>query len=368
MFDALRKILINDDWNAPRRNQEKEAKWWLNLREGSTLRFGLLPAPEVSAKEYKVRGSTRYAFGETSFNAYTLVEIEGQTLQLIVAEGGERETYLAISRPLQPRDIERLFAEEDAKRIYQKDLPRRLYARENTPGLREWVTMQYRCQLMGMKGKKEEQGKFVDFEYALFVNDGNSKAIEFEYAADGRLQVYVTLYRPLSDVIMVKHPPLPKPPAPSVVEVKPQPKVEAPAPKAEVVPHPAVTKKKEKETRVHEKGPALSKREHVAEPSPTAQPLSIREETEKFSCDIKIAARLIDEAVRNNLPLADVVRKILGLKLDVNEKVTFALPLSKEDYRTLALRYQVEPTDHPAIFHHIGEEIKSFAGDRNGRK
>lgn len=367
MFDALRKILSNDDWNAPRRNQEKDAKWWLHLREGAAIRFGIMAVPEVSAKEYKVKGTSQYTFGETSFTAYSLVEIEGQTLQLIVAEGGARETYLAISRPLQPRDIDRLFAEEDAKRIYQKDLPRRLYARENTSGLREWVTMQYRCQLMGMKGKKEEQGKSSDFEYALFVNDGNSKAIEFEYASDGRLQVYVTLYRPLSDVVNVKHAPKPLPP----VEVKPEPKVEAAslAPKAEVVPHPAISKKKEKEARVHEKGPLLSKKEKAAEPVEEAtKPLHIKEETEKFSCDIKVAARLIDEAVRNNMPLADVVRKILGLKLDVNEKVTFALPLSKEDYRTLALRYQVEPTDHPAIFHHIGEEIKSFAGDRGGRK
>lgn len=365
MFDSLRKILTNDDWNAPRRNQEKDAKWWLHLREGASIRFGIMPSPDLSAKEYKVKGAARYAFGDTSFIAHSLVEIEGQTLQLIIAEGGARETYLAISRPLQPRDIDRLFAEEDAKRIYQKDLPRRLYARENTPGLREWVTMQYRCQLMGMKGKKEENGKTTDFEYALFVNDGNSKAIEFEYAADGRLQVYVTLYRPLSDVVNVKHAPKPLPP----VEVKkPEPVVAAP--KAEVVPHPAISKKKEKEkeARVHEKGPLLSKKEKPLELTEEAKPLQIKEETEKFSCDIKVAARLIDEAVRNNLPLADVVRKILGLKLDVNEKVTFALPLSKEDYRTLALRYQVEPTDHPAIFHHIGEEIKSFAGERNGRK
>lgn len=360
MFEAFKKILANEDWNTTRRVQDRDPKWWAKLAEGADLRFGVMPVDEVSCKEFKVKSITTYMFGETALKSHMLTDLEGQqTLQMIVAEGGAREMYLAISRPLQTRDIERLFAEEDAKRVYQKNLPRRLYVREHTPGLREWVTMQYKCQLMAMKGKKDEQGKISEFEYSLFVNDANSKAIEFEYYSDGKLQVYVTLYRPLNDVINVRHAPVVRLPA------EPKPKPQSPMIKpAEVVEHPAVSKKKEekKDARSAAKeGPALTK-PSVPDPAKEVVPVINKEKAEQFTCDIKVAGRLIDEAMRNNLPLSDVVRKILGLKLDVNEQVTFELPLSKDDYRTLALRYQIEPTDHPAIFHHIREELKNFAG------
>jgi len=201
-----------------------------------------------------------------------------------------------------------------------------------------WVTMRYRRQMLDITGKKMVEGRVRNFIYALYVCEDNSKAIEIENYSDGEMEAYVTVYRPAEDIIKVNAPLLKVP-----AEVKLS---FANVARLNEIPLAELEKNNQEDKNIPTNNQALA---------PT---------DEQLKCDIRIAAKIIDDALRNDLLLADVVRKVLGLSLNPQEKVSFYLPLSAEDCQLLADRYNVSATDKAAIHERIIQELADFTGEK----
>ncbi len=321
----------------------KNVAWKSSLRVGTELQFADLPILMLSKKTAKIIAQIPYDFGISNFTAYQIkleedAEMQSPDLQLIVADGEGGNCYLAISRKLSVRDIEWLFDAEDVPLLKTPQAMKSLYVRQHTPRMEGWVTMRYRRQMLDITGKKMVEGRVRNFIYALYVCEDNSKAIEIENYSDGEMEAYVTVYRPAEDIIKVNAPLLKVP-----AEVKLS---FANVARLDEIPLAELEKNNQEDKNIPTNNQALA---------PT---------DEQLKCDIRIAAKIIDDALRNDLLLADVVRKVLGLSLNPQEKVSFYLPLSAEDCQLLADRYNVSATDKAAIHERIIQELADFTGEK----
>lgn len=324
----------------------KNVAWKNSLRVGTELQFADLPILMLSKKIAKIIAQIPYDFGISNFTAYQIkleedVDAQLPDLQLIVADGEGGNCYLAISRKLSVRDIEWLFDAEDVPLLKTPQAMKSLYVRQHTPRMEGWVTMRYRRQMLDIMGKKMVDGRLRNFIYALYVCEDNSKAIEIENYSDGEMEAYVTVYRPAEDIVKVNTPLLKVP-----AEVK--------------LSFANVTRLDEIPLAELEK----TQPEEQNSPTNNANNQALAAADEQLKCDIRIAAKIIDDALRNDLLLADVVRKVLGLSLNPQEKVSFYLPLSAEDCQLLAQRYNVSATDKAAIHERIIQELADFTGEK----
>ena len=81
-------------------------------------------------------------------------------------------------------------------------------------------------------------------------------------------------------------------------------------------------------------------------------------ETERVRVGLLAAQTLIHQALSRNVRVRDVVRELLGLESALSEEVMFELPLSDDDYRTLAMRYKLRPDHRIEIRARLEEELR----------
>ena len=74
--------------------------------------------------------------------------------------------------------------------------------------------------------------------------------------------------------------------------------------------------------------------------------------------NIAAAHALIGRAISNNVRVRDVLREMIGLESALSEEAIFELPLSDEDYRTLAMRYKLRPDHRIEIRSRLEEELR----------
>ncbi len=265
-----------------------------------------------------------------------------------------------------------------------------------------------------------------EFKYTLLASENNEHAIEIEKYPDGRIEMYATVYRRTSDIGEVSHPMRPdlklaattpeKPAEPKPVEitpafsaspikVAPMPLPEFPAPATVPAPAPAIVVKPvlpfpnqppaPKPITPEEKKP-MQTSEAVSQPQNNARPVTNGPASPKFSsvvvtpaaatnqkqevktvskmmngmdnesveCDLRVANKIIDEAIRNEMRLSDVVRRIIELPVANQEAVHIPVTLSDEDYSLLAIRYGIAASDRNAIKSRIAEDLNDFSGKK----
>lgn len=78
---------------------------------------------------------------------------------------------------------------------------------------------------------------------------------------------------------------------------------------------------------------------------------------EQLRCDKVTAKTLLDEAVRRSMGVRDVVREMLGLNFQMPDEVVFDIALSDDDYKTLAARYQIAPSNREEIRTRMLDEL-----------
>lgn len=263
------------------------------------------------------------------------------------------------------------------------------------------------------------------FEYVLLVSEDGEMAIELEKYGSSTLKAYATVYRPISDIkettqfhkpyiVSNNSAPQPKKPEPvaenddilTIPHEKPE---DAAAQKPlSLVPRPpseATTKlfdelavptvpefakalenlateinaaEAKQETEAKDiKAPAdatitelvefalteagLDKPVEVLEVMPTVRQ-SPASTAGMLECDYLLAGRVIEEAQRNKLSLADVIRKVIDLPKEIDDKVYVPFELTDSEQATLAKRYGLAENDKAAIQQRIVEELKQFAG------
>jgi len=83
---------------------------------------------------------------------------------------------------------------------------------------------------------------------------------------------------------------------------------------------------------------------------------------ESIDCELQVANKIIDEAIRNEMRINDVVRRVIGLPVSQQESVQIPVTLTDQDYALLAIRYGISASDHEAIKKRIIEDLGDFSG------
>ena len=87
-------------------------------------------------------------------------------------------------------------------------------------------------------------------------------------------------------------------------------------------------------------------------------------DSDSIECDLRVANKIIDEAIRNEMRLTDIVRRIIELPVAYPESVQIPITLTDEDYALLAIRYGIASSDRNAIKRRILEDLNDFSGDK----
>lgn len=85
---------------------------------------------------------------------------------------------------------------------------------------------------------------------------------------------------------------------------------------------------------------------------------------ESIECELKVANKIIDEAIRSEMRLSDIVRRVVELPVANQESVQLPIALSEEDYMLLSIRYGIPSSDKNAIRRRIVEELNDFSGKK----
>lgn len=87
-------------------------------------------------------------------------------------------------------------------------------------------------------------------------------------------------------------------------------------------------------------------------------------DNESIECELRVANQIIDEAIRNEMRLSDVVRRIIELPVSHQEAVQIPINLADEDYSLLAIRYGIPASDRNAIKLRIIQDLADFSGSK----
>ena len=87
-------------------------------------------------------------------------------------------------------------------------------------------------------------------------------------------------------------------------------------------------------------------------------------DSDSIECDLRVANKIIDEAIRNEMRLTDIVRRIIELPVAYPESVQIPITLTDEDYALLAIRYGIPSADRNGIKRRILEDLNDFSGDK----
>ncbi len=444
MLDA-----IADFWKPVKRLQAQMRLKAEELQIGSIIGFGFVPQPSLSGRRLTVTAINTYKFGPDILTSFVLTQDKDAGASMIIAETGG-EQYIAVSRRISISDRNKLFTHEDIEAAIKNADSTDINVRDITPEYKGWVAPHYKRELYNVKGqlyKGDHRTGLVtgqsaqDFAYTLLVSDNNEHALEIEKYDDGRVEVYATVYRRMSDVGEVTHPAPKELPRTDVKLVsngattafeapaKPAPKIETATPAApppEMKEEP-VAEPEEKHTDVQEHAhtapielpefeaaAVVKKEEAVEEEAPlvleeeSAEPVEmvvaarvesaalpaneapitiqtsnqpyIKQEikavnkepsnfvNESIDCELHVANKIIDEAIRQEMRINDVVRRVIGLPVSQQESVQIPVTLTDQDYALLAIRYGISGNDHEAIKKRIIDDLADFSGANKLKK
>lgn len=262
-----------------------------------------------------------------------------------------------------------------------------------------------------------------EFQYSLLGSDSSEHALEIEAYPNGRTEIYATIYRRTNDITEIiytpsfQHPKIELPkielisqnfaPLPVITEAEKY--VEKP----EIIKLPEITKLEDidlpqltptplepkiepettQETKIKENKTMNMTSTMNAEPKSfgsngqnyngsannnNANGIAKQEiglmnkqlnnignmDGESINCDLKVANQIIEEAIRNEMRLSDVVRRIIELPVAHQESVQIPITLSDDDYSLLAIRYGIPSSDHNAIKNRIIQDLGDFSGSK----
>lgn len=358
MLEGLRKRLLGIEslasWDdgAVRRTLPRE------IATGDIITFALLEQKDISGKSCIVGTPTLYQFNQQQFHSYPLYSQDHKLLcSMIVANREGRAPYLALSRKIPIMRKKELFTDEDYARLARGEIPFHLYAREHTGGMADWLYMHYEVKIREAKGSSiSAENQVKHFTYGLYISVKEHKALEIERFPSGDFDLHATVFRPATDIVSVEHKGamkagmMPK----SMMDSAPETAVNAPKSSAQIFDLTAVAK------------PIAPVSEEKLPAKPAFVPTGIVPYEAAIQCNLRMASKLIDEALRSDIRVSDVIRKALGLKVAEMDFIAFDLRLNANDYRVLAERFDVDVNDKATIHHCIMEELGHFTGEKSG--
>lgn len=184
----------------------------VKLQAGGGIRFGFMRQNNLSGRTLSVTDVVSYVFGEDCFASYQIRDEETEIAIILVEEENPEDSYMALSFPLKEKWTQGLFAKIAPKQWFSLDegdeVPASLQDAVMPQG---WVVASY-SHVMSTKGKKlggdfrhrsqadRNNTPGEPFEYALLMSESGEYALEAEKYANGKIRVFATVYRPVSDI------------------------------------------------------------------------------------------------------------------------------------------------------------------------
>lgn len=356
-----------------------------------------MPIQALAGAKVKVVALRHYHFGAESTTTFTLRAANSAIYHLTVAED-EQGLYLGIAREI-PRSEWGDWFDLDALDFFiTPSSARTLKLLADAKAPVAWSAKKYVKMIDELHGELKEyeptggNGRMQRISYSLLASEEGDKAIEIERLPErDMVRLYTTLYRPQEDVI-------------DVLEASSEPESEVPvtSPEPQLLKISEALKAAEEALREepltaqasHSFSPKQGARpdfrrlqpvqkdgrEVIPEPLPLPSfllepqhvnhiPVSAPEEytladvmapeTTQLRCDIATARALMSHAADKKLTVRDAVRGLLGLSVDVRDEVIFEVPLSDEDYKELAMRYQLKASRREEIQSRMIQDLRA---------
>ncbi len=346
------------------------------LKVGHSILFAdSCPFPELRSQRCPVLQQRDYRFGADRVTSYQFgVTHDSPIYSIAVAEDADGH-YLAISRQLSETEQDQWFGRDALSFFTEPSTAKTIRCKADLMIDGAWAGNRYMKMVDWVEGVLlSKAGSESAFHYNLLVNETGEKALEIEhYDMLGHNNVYVTVYRPIEDILNIAEaiPHIPAPQAAAPVK-KPEPEIKPYIP-------PALPKARPDFRRVSEEAihiaamPAATPQEPAtiapeAPPLPSflmsreQQYLSLDEvippEPARIRCGLLPAKALIDVAHQRGVRVRDVLRDLLGLESALSEEVIFELPLTEKDYQQLAQRYRVRADARDEITQRLQEELR----------
>jgi hypothetical protein len=377
MWTNLQKILgANEEVakppSVPLRKQQFSSA---DVAVGKVIRFATrCPLAPLSAADAVVIAARQYRFGADVMKSYQLQVGEATHYYLTIAQDDQGE-YLGISRLLNEAEQETWFGRDALGFFTEASTAKSIRCKADLQHEGEWVE--------GSIAPVESPRLARTIHYSLLVNEVADKALEIEHEdSSGENRFFITVYRPIEDIASVDVPE-PVAPVPAPVSVPMPPKTVAANDDVPLFREPAFTSPpaqpkqrmdfrriEETSVQIHIERTPPSLNASDDEPTDLPAFLLNREgnylsldhvippEAERVRVGIGAAQGLIEVALRKNVRVRDVLRDMLGLESAMADEVIFELPLTDEDYRTLAMRYKLRPDHRVEIRSRLEEELR----------
>lgn len=380
------------------------------LETGSALEFAQdALIPELRGKKASIQAVRTYRFGETTTVSYILTIDAVDSLILTIAQD-DQGYYLGISRELSPEQQHQWFDRDALSFFTEPSSAKTLKTKVTDAHFPNWVAPKYVKTIEFMEGSltqgrlstSDATRKTQNIQYSLLVNDAGDKAVEIEVYPELKThRVYVTVYRPAEDIRLLSQPipiiPTPNGKSNNITAKPPQPiltpksidGITPTSPKQEkalathkpdfrrlnmtdhapvIKRHPVAVKMIDEEAEEIVPLPTFL----TAEPKPITRSkyLTLDEilppEIERVRCDIATAKLLIDTSMKRGVRVRDILRMMTGLQSPAHDEVLFEMPLSEEDYKQLAQRYQLKPDMRAEIRSRMMDELQKKLKKMNG--
>ena len=348
------------------------------------------PLKPLTGNTAYVLALRHYRFGVDVLKSYQLQIGRAKHYFLTIAED-EQGQYLGLSRALSEAEQDVWFGRDALSFFMEPSTAKSIRSKADMAKEGDWSAERYSKSVDWIEGSITQAGggRPRNFHYNLLVNETGEKAMEIEHDdMSGENRVFVTIYRPAEDIRSIEAVTNIPEGAPAIIMApEPAPVPETPALKEvplfrESVDEYNTPKPKNDFRRMDEMNaePIHITRTgasvNFGEEDPVTLPsflvardgnyLSLDEvippEPERVRVGLNVARKLIERAQAKNIRVRDVLRDLLGLDSAMSEEVIFELPLSDNDYRVLAMRYQLRHDHRDEIRLRLSQELKAKLG------
>jgi len=166
----------------------------------------------LRAQQFQVTAVNSYEYEHHTQTEWVLKN--SQNTQLYLTLDVDDEVYLKFALEIEEEDVETLFNLDDFATIFEEQNNAFLERQQDSEKTKQWSSEQYQQCIFAQVGYfhrkdhrsenlSEFEGKDAGEQFELYqLMDGDdSRGIDVEVWSDGDTDVFLTLYRPVSDIV-----------------------------------------------------------------------------------------------------------------------------------------------------------------------
>ncbi len=166
----------------------------------------------LRAKQYQVTAVNCYEFEHKIQTEWVLKNELNQLIYLTLDI--DDETYLKFALKIEHEDVETLFDLDDFATVFEEPGEAFLERKTDNEHTNQWTSEQYQQCIFAQVGyfhRQDNRCKTISsyegkdageqFEFYQLLDNDESRGIDIEVWEDGETDVFLTLYRPLTDIV-----------------------------------------------------------------------------------------------------------------------------------------------------------------------